>query len=93
MGVPQEDRNLLFAWSDRMIGADDPEYGGPEDAVAALAEIDGYVSEQAKRRRTDPRDDIVTKLINAELDGDKLSELEFDMFMVLLTVAGQRDDP
>ena len=47
-----------------------------------------YVNELAKQRQTDPRDDIVTKLINAEIDGDRLSELEFDMFMLLLTVAG-----
>ena len=47
-----------------------------------------YVNDLAKQRRADPRDDIVTKLINAEIDGDQLSELEFDMFMLLLTVAG-----
>ncbi len=42
---------------------------------------------------TSPRDDIVTKLLNAEIDGDKLSETEFDMFFLLLAVAGQRDHP
>jgi cholest-4-en-3-one 26-monooxygenase len=47
-----------------------------------------YVNQLAKQREVDPREDIVTKLINAELDGDKLSEIEFDMFMLLLTVAG-----
>jgi cholest-4-en-3-one 26-monooxygenase len=87
MGVPQEDRRLLFAWSNRMIGADDPEYA-TEDASVAAAELYLYVNELAKSRRSDPRDDIVTKLINAEIDGDRLSELEFDMFMLLLTVAG-----
>ena len=89
MGVPQEDRKLLFEWSNRMIGLDDPEYAGDTaDGAAASAELYMYVNELAKQRRTDPRDDIVTKLINAEIDGDKLSELEFDMFMLLLTVAG-----
>jgi cholest-4-en-3-one 26-monooxygenase len=87
MGVPQEDRKLLFTWSNRMIGVNDPEYG-TDDAMLASAELYAYVNELAKRRRTDPRDDIVTKLINAEVEGDKLSELEFDMFMLLLTVAG-----
>ncbi len=47
-----------------------------------------YVNELAKKRRSDPREDIVTRLINAEIEGDRLSELEFDMFMLLLTVAG-----
>ncbi len=87
MGVPQEDRRLLFEWSNRMIGLDDPEYAS-DDNTAASMELYMYVNELAKKRKTDPRDDIVTKLINAELEGDKLSEAEFDMFMLLLTVAG-----
>jgi cholest-4-en-3-one 26-monooxygenase len=87
MGVPQEDRRLLFDWSNRMIGVDDPEHAS-DDGTVASAELYAYVNDLAKRRRTDPRDDIVTKLINAEVEGEKLSELEFDMFMVLLTVAG-----
>lgn len=87
MGVSQDDRKLLFDWSNAMIGIDDPEYAG-DDGPAAAAQLYGYVNELAKQRRSDPRDDIVTKLINAEVDGDKLSELEFDMFMLLLTIAG-----
>lgn len=87
MGVPQEDRTLLFDWSNRMIGIDDPEYAGDEGATASM-ELFAYVDQLAKERASDPRDDIVTKLINAEVEGDKLSDLEFDMFMMLLTVAG-----
>ncbi len=89
MGVPQEDRHLLFQWSNAMIGADDPDFeGGTEGAHEASAALYAYANELAKERRRDPRDDIVTKLINAEVDGEKLSELEFDMFMLLLSVAG-----
>jgi cholest-4-en-3-one 26-monooxygenase len=88
MGVPQEDRKLLFDWSNRMIGIDDPEYGGTEDNMTAMTELYAYVNNLAKLRHTDPRDDIVTKLINAEIDGDKLTNDEFDFFMLLLTVAG-----
>ena len=87
MGVPQEDRMMLFDWSNRMIGIDDPEFAG-QDGAAASAELFMYVNELAKQRGVDPRDDIVTKLINAEVDGDRLTEFEFDMFMMLLTVAG-----
>jgi cholest-4-en-3-one 26-monooxygenase len=90
MGVPQEDRRMLFDWSNRMIGIDDPEYNpdNPDDGTTASAELYLYVNDLAKQRKSDPRDDIVTLLINAEVEGDKLSELEFDMFMLLLTVAG-----
>src|ERR1700681_2952957 len=73
-----------------MVGGDDPEYasaagGGPG---AAATELYAYINDLADQRRADPRDDIVTKLINAEIDGDRLSELEFDMFMMLLTIGG-----
>jgi cholest-4-en-3-one 26-monooxygenase len=89
MGVPQEDRHLLFEWSNAMIGADDPEFaGGPDGAAQASMQLYAYANDLAQQRRRDPRDDIVTKLINAEVDGEKLSEVEFDMFMLLLSVAG-----
>ena len=87
MGVPQEDRRMLFDWSNRMIGLDDPEYADA-DGAAASAELFMYVNDLAQKRAADPRDDIVTKLINSEIEGDRLTEFEFDMFMMLLTVAG-----
>jgi cholest-4-en-3-one 26-monooxygenase len=87
MGVPQEDRVKLFEWSNRMIGAGDPEFMDGESGNA-MAELFMYSNQLAEKRREDPRDDVVTKLLNAEIDGDKLSELEFDMFMLLLAVAG-----
>ena len=94
MGVPQEDRHLIFEWSNAMIGADDPEFeGGADGAHAASAALYAYANDLAKQRRGDPRDDIVTKLINAEIDGEQLSELEFDMFMLLLVGRRQRDHP
>jgi cholest-4-en-3-one 26-monooxygenase len=87
MGVPQEDRRKLFEWSNRMIGASDPEYM-VDDQGAAFVELFTYSNELAAKRRDEPRDDIVTTLLNAEVEGEKLSELEFDMFMLLLAVAG-----
>ena len=89
MGVPQEDRKLIFEWSNARVGADDPEFAAsPDEAMTASAQLYAYANELAKERRRDPRDDIVTKLINAEVEGEQLSELEFDMFMLLLAVAG-----
>lgn len=92
MGVPQEDRMMLFDWSNRMIGIDDPEFqpeaGALNDGATASAELFMYVNDLAQKRQADPRDDIVTKLINSEIEGDRLTEFEFDMFMMLLTVAG-----
>ena len=93
MGVPQEERHLLFGWSNAMIGADDPEYqnADPEGALnstVAAAELYMYASELGKARRAEPLDDVVSKLINAEINGDRLTDAEFEMFMLLLVVAG-----
>jgi cholest-4-en-3-one 26-monooxygenase len=88
LGIPYEDRLKVFDWSNRMIGATDPDYtGGVEDATAAAAELYMYANEMAAQRRIEPRDDLVTTLISAE-GGDELSEHEFDLFVLLLSVAG-----
>ena len=86
MGVPTEDRKLLFEWSNTMIGMDDPDYTG--DPQAAAMQLYAYANELAKQRSVDPQDDIITKLVNAEIEGDRLNEFEIDMFMLLLSVAG-----
>ena len=88
MGVPQEDRHMLFEWSNRMIGSDDPEYARRRPGARRSSSSTPTPTSSPRKRKDDPRDDIVTKLINAEIDGDKLSEVEFDMFMLLLAVAG-----
>jgi cholest-4-en-3-one 26-monooxygenase len=49
LGIPQEDRRKIFAWSNEMIGYDDPEYGG--DSQAAAAELVGYAMIMAEDRR------------------------------------------
>ena len=69
-----------------MIGYDDPEYEG--DPTAAAAELVGYSMLMAEDRKQCPRDDIVTKLVNAQIDGGNLSSDEFGFFVILLAVAG-----
>jgi cholest-4-en-3-one 26-monooxygenase len=86
LGVPQEDRHKLFAWSNDMVGYDDPEYSG--DGETAAAEILGYSMLMAEDRRACPREDIVSKLVSAQVDGDELTSDEFGFFVILLAVAG-----
>jgi cholest-4-en-3-one 26-monooxygenase len=86
IGVPQEDRHKLFSWSNEMVGYDDPEFEG--DGETAAAEILGYSMLMAEDRRACPREDIVTKLVNAHVDGDELTTDEFGFFVILLAVAG-----
>jgi cytochrome P450 len=89
MGVPLEDRHKVFDWSNRMIGAEDPEYAvAPEAAMEASMELYAYANRLAAEKRASPSEDIISVLLHAEVDGERLSELEFDLFFLLLSVAG-----
>ena len=89
MGVPQEDRHKMFDWSNRMIGAEDPEYGITEEiSQQASMELYAYAAELAEKKRADPKDDLISVLTHAEVDGEQLTGLEIDLFFLLLTVAG-----
>jgi len=89
LGVPLEDRHKVFQWSNRMIGSEDPEYAISEELVRqAQLEMFMYANALAAKRREHPRDDIVTSLLNAEINGDRLSEMDFNLFFLLLAVAG-----
>jgi len=89
LGAPETDRDKIFDWSNRMLGFDDPELQtSPEDGAAAAFEIFAYASQLGAERRESPRDDIVTKLLQPDANGDVLTELEFDLFFVMLAVAG-----
>lgn len=86
IGIPQQDRLKIFDWSNQMIGYDDPEYD--VEPIAASAELVGYAWNMAEDRRKCPMDDIVTKLIQADVDGESLTSDEFGFFVILLAVAG-----
>lgn len=89
MGVPQADRHKVFEWSNRLIGSEDPEYAvSAEDATGAAVEMFKYANDLAADKRAHPGDDIVSTLLNAEVEGERLTDLEFDMFFELLAVAG-----
>ena len=89
LGVPQEERHLVFDWSNRMVGSQDPEYlTDPELAQNASMELYSYFNALSAQRRIDPKEDLVTALLTAEVDGERLSELELDLFFLLLSVAG-----
>jgi cytochrome P450 len=101
LGVPETDAQQLVAWGDQMISNADPEYTPvvidkmdteeyrllPFRSPAAL-EVFRYAEEMALERRSKPADDIVTALLNAEPDGQPLTDLEFKNFFTLMMVAG-----
>ena len=89
LGVPQSDRHSMFSWSNRMIGREDPEYGvTEEEAGDAAAELYVYAEGLFKTKRLDPHDDLMSALTQVEMDGEKLGEMELELFFLLLTVAG-----
>ncbi|MFT9847160.1 cytochrome P450 [Aneurinibacillus sp. REN35] len=93
LGVPAQDRQLFKDWSDMIVK-------GPKDtseaAFAALLEekwrvrreLDAYFLDVIGKRRTMPQDDLITRLVEAELDGDKLTDEEVLEFCILLLAAG-----
>ncbi|TMB67313.1 MAG: cytochrome P450 [Chloroflexi bacterium] len=89
MGIPVEDRHMMFEWSNRMIGFDDPEFqSSPADGQAAATQMFMYANQLAVDRKQRPRDDVISTLMRAEVDGEALTEPEFNAFFVLLSVAG-----
>jgi cholest-4-en-3-one 26-monooxygenase len=89
MGVPGEDRDKIFDWSNRLIGSEDPEYNvSRDDAIGAGTEMFMYSTELAAEKRKHPADDIISALLQAEVDGQRLTDTEFNLFFQLLAVAG-----
>jgi cholest-4-en-3-one 26-monooxygenase len=86
IGIPQEDRLKIFDWSNQMVAYDDPEY--QVEPLEASTQLIGYAWNMAEDRRKCPMDDIVTKLIQADVDGEALGSDEFGFFVILLAVAG-----
>ncbi len=88
LGVPQEHRDRIFEWSNQMIGYDDPEFTADIDPNMASLGLLQYSMEMADQRRGCPMNDLVTKLVHADVDGEALTSDEFGFFVILLAVAG-----
>ena len=89
IGIPIEERHLVFEWSNQMIGLGDPEYGNSmEVATKAANAMFAYADKLASERRQNPKSDVVSVLLGAEVDGEQLTPLEFNVFFLLLAVAG-----
>jgi cytochrome P450 len=91
LGVPQEDRRYIVEMGDRILGNQDPEYAQPVEDAHRMLPFSSPVAQEmfefgrklADARRKNPRDDIITVLINADL-----TQREFDVYFVLLATAG-----
>ncbi|MDT5209110.1 MAG: cholest-4-en-3-one 26-monooxygenase [Mycobacterium sp.] len=87
LGVPQDDRDKLFRWSNEMTAGEDPEYADIDPAMSSI-ELIQYAMQMADDRSKNPGEDIVTQLVEADIEGEKLTDDEFGFFVVMLAVAG-----
>jgi cholest-4-en-3-one 26-monooxygenase len=104
MGVPPEDRKAIYELGNAMVGFDDPEFDevrgnkvgesfkrakdDQPDMQQASAAMFAYAEKLKQLARKDPQDNLATALLAAEVDGQKLSDLEFNSFFLILAVAG-----
>lgn len=88
LGVPLEDCGLLLDWTNRVV-SDDPEYMvRPDEKERARTEMFAYFKELSEQRRREPRNDIVSKLVHAELDGEPLPWDDLAAYYFVLVGAG-----
>ena len=89
VGIPDSDFQLIFDWTNRLIGFDDPEFQTSiEDSRIAAMELWQYAQELVEGRGGRRADDLIHVLHNAEVDGEAITEAEFNAFFLLLSVAG-----
>lgn len=89
VGVPEDERHDVFAWTETMMSLDDPEMGFTiDDARAAMAEMFAYADRLAAERADSDGADLLSVLLRAEVDGHRLGAMDVDLFFMLLMNAG-----
>ncbi len=89
MGIPAEDHDTIFHWTNVILGFGDPDLTTDFDGFVKVAmDIGAYAHALAEDRRMNPGEDLTTSLVHAELDGERLTSAEVASFFILLVVAG-----
>jgi cytochrome P450 len=89
MGIPDSDHERVFHWTNVILGFGDPDITTDyEEFLKVAIDIGAYATAMAEDRRANPRDDLTTALVAAEVDGERLSSAEVASFFILLAVAG-----
>lgn len=89
MGIPESDHHQIFHWTNIILGFGDPDLTADfEEFMKVAIDIGAYATAMAEDRRANPRDDLTTALVAAEVDGERLSSSEIASFFILLAVAG-----
>jgi cholest-4-en-3-one 26-monooxygenase len=93
LGVPRADWDLLFDWTNRTIGAGDPEYQRPgktpeETAQEAMTELFTYFTKLVEEKKRKPADDLISVFTEARVDGEPLPFMDVLTFCLIIVVAG-----
>ena len=88
MGVPEADRVQVRAWADAVMHRDEGVTDVPDSAIEASLNLIVYYQEMVKERRKQLTDDLTSALLEAEIDGDRLTDDEIIGFMFLMVIAG-----
>ena len=92
LGVPEPDWPKLYHWTNRMLGSSDPEFRDEETTMEtvrkAQEELFSYFADLVAKKRANPEDDLVTLFAHAEVEGEKLSDIEVLIWCNLIVAAG-----
>jgi cytochrome P450 len=89
MGIPEADEKQIFHWTNVILGVGDPDFAPTfDDLLKTSMEIYAYAQALGEDRLKNPKEDITSTLMHAEVDGERLSTQEFGSFFILLVVAG-----
>jgi cytochrome P450 len=93
LGVPRDDWDLLFRWTNEVIGKDDPEYRRPGETPGqtikrARGEVHAYFRDLIGERKRDPQPDLMSELIRGEVDGAPMRDEQLVSYCELLVEAG-----
>ena len=95
LGIPRSYEQFIFERTNRILGASDPEYVPDQSEAGVITALLGagqdlanLVRELAEEREKNPKDDLISALATADVDGEKLTPLELGSFFILLVVAG-----
>ena len=86
VGVPESDRKQVFEWTELTFGFDDSV--SPDERAEAATAMYLYADELCEQRRAEPRDDLMSVLITADVNGETLTQMQIDLFFMLLQNAG-----
>jgi cytochrome P450 len=89
MGIPESEWRGVFEKTNLILGAGDPEYGeDPQVILPAALELSQLAQDLGRHRLEHPTEDLVSALMHAEVDGQRLTTEELGSFFILLVVAG-----